>query len=318
MKVGLLLPHFGRHATTSRLLDGVSEIERLGYDSVWVRDHLVYQPHSFEDADTTFVEAFTVLTAAAARSARLILGTATLIPFRHPIHSALLLTSLARYAGSERLLIAWGMGNDPLEFTAAGSPGARRGARLEEHVAVVRQLLSGRTITHHGQHYSFDEVRIQPPPGPLWFWYGGGSRRGMERTVGHFDGLLASRIPRPMLRERINLVAELSAAAGRTPPEVGVVTLVSPADTVEQGLAAFDTERIRADTERRFPGQRWEPGSGLDGVMVAGPPDHIAAELIGFAKIGVSHLVVDLRARFDEWEALIDGFARDVLPRLRR
>jgi alkanesulfonate monooxygenase SsuD/methylene tetrahydromethanopterin reductase-like flavin-dependent oxidoreductase (luciferase family) len=317
MKIGLLLPHFGRHATTSRLLDGVAEIDRLGYDSVWVRDHLVYRPHPFEDDDWTFLEPFTVLSAAAARSRRLMLGTATLIPYRHPIHTALLLASLARYAGEERLLICWGIGNDPREFAAAESPGTKRGARLDEHVAVVRELLSGRTISHHGQHYTFSDVRMRAPDRPLSFWYGGGSVRAMHRTVSHFDGLLASRIPRATLRQRIHLLEELSAAAGRGRPEVGVVTLVSPAATVEQGMAAFDVERIRADTERRFPGFRSEHGSGLDGVMVAGPADRIAEEVLGYATIGVSHLVLDLRARFEEWEALIDGFARDVLPYLK-
>jgi len=272
----------------------------------------------FEDEDATFIEGITVLSAAGARSERLLLGTATMIPFRHPIHSALLLASLARCVGSERLLIAWGMGNDPREFAAGGSPGTRRGARLEEHVNVIRQLLTGRPISHHGQHYSFDDVRIHAPEGHIAFWYGGGSRRAMERTVGHFDGLLASRIPRAVLRKRVAYLHELSLAAGREPPPVGVVTLVSPAATVEEGLAAFDTERIRNDTMRRFADEAWEPSPGLDGVMVAGPPDHLADELLRFDELGVSHVVVDLRARFGEWETLIDGFARDVLPRLRR
>lgn len=318
MKIGLLLPHFGRHATTSRLVDGVAEIERLGFDSVWVRDHLVYRPHSFEDEDGTFVETFTALAAAAARTSRIMLGTATLIPHRHPILSALQIASLATYAGSDRLIIGWGVGNDEREFSAANVPGSKRGARLEEHVAVVRQLLSGRSVSHHGDHYQFDDVRIQSSGAAIPFWYGGGSLMGIERAARLFDGLLASRIPRPMLREHIEYLRRLSAEAGRKPPQVGVVTLVSPAETEALGLAAFDIESISADTARRFPDQRWAPNSGLDGVMIAGPPDHLAAELRAFEEIGVSHVVLDLRARFDQWEALVNGLARDVLPLIRR
>jgi alkanesulfonate monooxygenase SsuD/methylene tetrahydromethanopterin reductase-like flavin-dependent oxidoreductase (luciferase family) len=295
----------------------VPRIERLGYDSVWVRDHVVYRPHQFEDEDITFVEAFTVLALAAARSSRLTLGTATLIPFRHPIHTALLLGSLVRCAGGPRVLVGWGSGNDPLEFTATGGLDHARGSRLEEHVEVVRQLQTGATVSHHGRHYQFDDVRLAPPDHVPPFWYGGGSVGALERTVRMFDGLLASRIPRAILLAQMDQLERRSAEIGRERPAVGVVTLVSPAATLEQGLAAFDQERIRADTDRRFPGRTW-PGGGLDGVMIAGPPDTIAEELRQFADLGVSHLVIDLRVRFDDWEATVHGFAQDVLPRVGR
>ena len=45
MKFGLLLPHFGEHADRDKLLDGSKLAEELGFDSVWVRDHLVFEPH---------------------------------------------------------------------------------------------------------------------------------------------------------------------------------------------------------------------------------------------------------------------------------
>ena len=49
MKFGVLLPHFGAEASFARLMEGAVEAEELGYDSVWVRDHLVYWPHDYED-----------------------------------------------------------------------------------------------------------------------------------------------------------------------------------------------------------------------------------------------------------------------------
>lgn len=45
MKFGLLLPHFGEHADKEKLLEGSKLAEDLGFDSVWVRDHLVFEPH---------------------------------------------------------------------------------------------------------------------------------------------------------------------------------------------------------------------------------------------------------------------------------
>ena len=62
MKFGLLLPHFGAFASRTRLIEGARLAEALGFDSMWVRDHLVFEPHSeMEAANTTFYEALTTL-----------------------------------------------------------------------------------------------------------------------------------------------------------------------------------------------------------------------------------------------------------------
>ena len=64
MKFGLLMPHFGGHASRRAVLDGAVLAESFGFDSLWVRDHLVFEPHSeMEAADITFYEALTTLTA---------------------------------------------------------------------------------------------------------------------------------------------------------------------------------------------------------------------------------------------------------------
>ena len=86
MEFGLLLPHFGEYADRDRLLEGSRRAEELGFDSVWVRDHLLFEPHGeFESAATDFYEPLTVLTAIGAVTERIALGTATLIPYRHPL-----------------------------------------------------------------------------------------------------------------------------------------------------------------------------------------------------------------------------------------
>lgn len=318
MQIGLILPHFGRHATTSRLVDGVAEIERLGFDSVWVRDHVVYDPHAFEDPDITFIDPFVALSAAAVRTTRLLLGTATLIPHRHPVHSAMLLSSLARLVGPERLVIGWGIGNDRREFTAVAAPGHHRGHRLDEHVGVVRRLLAGGRVSHDGEHYQFEGVRIMPAAAAIAFWYGGGTPDGIARAGRAYEGLLASRIPRSVLAEKIIDLRRHAQAAGRPSPAVGLVTMLSPGRTVEEGMAAFDVSRVHAEVVRRFPTHGWALGSGLEGVMMAGPPGELAAEIEAFQEVGVDHLVLDLRARFDAWDEVTAQIAGDVLPRLRR
>src|SRR3990172_141431 len=91
---GLLLPHFGEHASRDSLLGMARAAEAHGFDSVWVRDHLVFHPHGMEGQDRTHIEPLITLGAIAGATDRLKLGTGSLIPFRHPIHTALALSSL--------------------------------------------------------------------------------------------------------------------------------------------------------------------------------------------------------------------------------
>ena len=85
-KYGLLLPHFGEFADRDRLLEGSKLAEDLGFDSVWVRDHLIFEPHGeMEKPNRSFYEALTTLTAIGAVTDKIELGTGSLIPFRHRI-----------------------------------------------------------------------------------------------------------------------------------------------------------------------------------------------------------------------------------------
>src|SRR5437762_2556611 len=104
LQYGVLLPHFGSHAGRERLLGGARDIEAYGFDSVWVRDHLVFHPHEFEDQDRTHVDPFVVLSALASVTDKLTLATGTLIPHRHPILAALMLGSLDFIAGPGRII----------------------------------------------------------------------------------------------------------------------------------------------------------------------------------------------------------------------
>ena len=69
-RFGLLLPHFGEEADQDLLIEGVQLAEKLGFDSIWVRDHLVFHPHGMEGTDRTFIEPFITLTGSGASRGR--------------------------------------------------------------------------------------------------------------------------------------------------------------------------------------------------------------------------------------------------------
>jgi alkanesulfonate monooxygenase SsuD/methylene tetrahydromethanopterin reductase-like flavin-dependent oxidoreductase (luciferase family) len=318
MKFGLLLPHFGSHMDTARLLDGVAEAHRLGFNSVWVRDHIVYEPHDFEDPDPTWLDPFVVLAAIAGRTPGLTLGTATLIPHRHPIATAQILASLAAFVGPEQVILAWGRGNDDREFEAVETEVRKRGEMLEEQIEVIRRLWAGDPIDHHGRFYNFDHVRVSSPGlrGPTRHWYGGGSPRALDRVVRKFDGWMGSRLPRSVLVQRVADLRRLAAENERDALDIGLVTLVHP--DLGRGAGRLDVDRLVRDTARRYPEKDVKSKDDLDGALIMGDASRIIDEVGAYGEAGVQHFIFDMRSQFEVWDEAMAYIGTNVLPRLPR
>jgi alkanesulfonate monooxygenase SsuD/methylene tetrahydromethanopterin reductase-like flavin-dependent oxidoreductase (luciferase family) len=82
-RFGLLLPQFGFHADRDLLVEGAQLADRVGFGSIWVRDHLVFRPQGLQGTDRTFIEPFLTLTYLAARTERIGLGASPIIPPRN-------------------------------------------------------------------------------------------------------------------------------------------------------------------------------------------------------------------------------------------
>jgi alkanesulfonate monooxygenase SsuD/methylene tetrahydromethanopterin reductase-like flavin-dependent oxidoreductase (luciferase family) len=321
---GVLLPHFGPYADAALLLRAAKRIEELGFDAVWVRDHLVYEPRPYDDPNTTHFEPFVVLSALAAVTKTLTLGTATLIPHRHPIYAALLLGTLHRFVGNGRLIAGWGLGGHDIDFTSIGLGTWDRRKVLPEYVSALKQLLGGGKLDFAGEFYNFHDVAIQPVPGErgtIPIWYGGASKAAARRAVEFCDGWIGARLPLRDLRERVQRMKRLAAEAGKPRPTVCAVPYMSPGRTVEAAAQSFNmTELCRAMTKQCMP-----PPSGafrtledLDGAAIAGPPDIILAHIARLHEAGVEHFIFDFRTRFAQFEECLELVGAEVLPELRR
>ena len=134
-RYGVLLPHFGEHASPRRIVEAARAIERYGFDSLWVRDHLVFHPHGMEGTDRTFIEPFVTLTFLAAKTEKIIMGAATVIPFRHPINLAYTVASMS-----------W-MTRRPFELgIGAGGPHLARDPALEPLVEHALDVARSRPV----------------------------------------------------------------------------------------------------------------------------------------------------------------------------
>jgi probable F420-dependent oxidoreductase len=321
-RFGTLLPHFGAHASWDAVIDAAVSAERYGFDSVWVRDHIVFRPHDIEGTDRTFLEPFGALTAVAMATTSIGLGTGSLIPYRHPIHTALAIAGLSTLCG-DRLIVGFGAGTFDYEFQALGIHPDNRPEVVREQVPLLRRLLTGEPVSHHGAAFQFDEVQILPrPAGLIPFWYCGGTPASVRHAVEYCDGWMPGRITIDTFRARTEKLSALSDEAGREMPKVGAIPLTSPGRTAEAALEGIDVESLLANANRQRFWKR--PASGafetvedLRGSIIYGSPDDIAEQAAAFMEVGIDEIVFDLRLRFDDFADCLSILGEEVLPRLR-
>jgi probable F420-dependent oxidoreductase len=180
------------------------EAERLGFESVWLPEHLVFtkrmsrSPHPGEEhppvpPDTPIYDAFAYLAYLAARTERVRLGTHVFnIGLRHPF-------TAARGAQTVDVLskgrFEFGIGASWLaeEWLAAQLDFSTRGRRVDEAIEICKRLWAEETVTHHGEFFSFDEVAFAPKPvqrpGPP-ILVGGESKAALRRAARLGDGWL--------------------------------------------------------------------------------------------------------------------------------
>lgn len=324
-KYGLLLPHFGEHATTENLLEGSRRAEALGFDSVWVRDHLLFEPHGeMEKPDRSFFDALTTLTAVGAVTSRIGLGTGSLIPFRHPLVTALMVSTMTQLVGP-RLILGMGAGTFDHEFEAIGMGGADRVELVRENAAILREIASGVDVSYNGTYFSFQGITIEPRPvgGPVPFWYCGATPRSARLAVEFADGWMPGRISLETLKHRVAVIDQLSNEKGRSRPTIGIIPPTSIEATREEALKDVNVPGLLAWANKakfnvKPASGRFETVEDLEGQLIVGDPAEAVAECKKFEEAGVEHLVFDFRFKFDRWFEQIDLLGTEVLPKLRQ
>lgn len=164
MKIGMILPlaedESGSALSWSQLKAAAVQSEQLGFDSVWVYDHLL---HRFEGHPTVgFHECWTMLTALAAVTERVEIGTTVLCAgFRNPALLAKMAETLDEVSHG-RLILGLGAGWHEPEFDAFGFPFDHRVSRLEEALQIIKPLLRDRHVDFEGAFHSAKDNVIRP------------------------------------------------------------------------------------------------------------------------------------------------------------
>lgn len=161
-KVGVQLPEVERYVPMPAYLDLARLAEDVGFDSVWLGDHLVYD---LPDGTTRGPwEAWTTLAAIAAVTSRVELGPLVAsTAFHAPAMLAKQAATVDAISGG-RLVLGLGAGWNRREFDAFGFPYDRRVSRFGSSLAVIAPLLRGERTTYHDEFVSVDDCVLDPAP----------------------------------------------------------------------------------------------------------------------------------------------------------
>jgi alkanesulfonate monooxygenase SsuD/methylene tetrahydromethanopterin reductase-like flavin-dependent oxidoreductase (luciferase family) len=161
-KIGVQLPEVERFVPWPEYADMARRAEAVGYDSIWVGDHLLYD---LPDGVTRGpYEAWTTLAALASITERVELGPLVASTAFHAP------TMLAKQAATVdaisngRLIAGLGAGWNRREFDGYGFPYDRRVSRFEEALAIIAPLLRDGRTSYHGEFYDVDDCVLDPPP----------------------------------------------------------------------------------------------------------------------------------------------------------
>jgi probable F420-dependent oxidoreductase len=185
MRIGIHLPQFGRAISTGGVQRAARQAEQLGFDDLWVSDHLV-NPKEQPYPAPYILDPLQTLAFAAAATDSIGIGTSVLVgpQYPSPLWLANALASLDCMSGG-RLTVGIGLGWSKREYDALGGHFEHRGARLDEMIRLFRTVWEEDTADFAGEYYpSFEQIRVLPHPAHrLPIWIGGGSQAALDRAL---------------------------------------------------------------------------------------------------------------------------------------
>lgn len=189
MKIGIHLPQYGRvSGEAGAVARAARHAEDLGFDGVWVSDHVVH-PAEQSYPSPHLCDPIVTLTWAAAVTDRVDLGTSVLVVPQHsPLELANALATLDALSGG-RVIAGVGVGWSEREFDALGFSFADRGARTDDVLRAWRAIWTEDPVSYEGTHVSFSDLRVLPKPAHrIPIWVGGSGPRARRRAVELGDG----------------------------------------------------------------------------------------------------------------------------------
>jgi len=283
--------------------------EDLGYDHVWVSDHIIlpkkvdsFYPYAADGVatfrpDEPYYEPLAALNFIAGCTQRVRLGTHVLIiPYRNPVLTAKILSTLDVLSGG-RVILGAGVGWMEEEFQAMGLDTYKeRGAVTDEYLQLYKELWTKGSPSFNGKYYQISDSGFEPKPAqkphpPVWI--GGHTGPAIRRAAKYGDGWMPIGLRPPAILDpeelggKIARLRKLTVEAGR------------PEDAVS---LTFST------------GVVFDDSAGSSREMMHGEPEQIAADLHQYQDLGVSNFIITFQgATIPELQENMERFSREVM-----
>ena len=297
MRFGIWLPNCRHLATPETIRGAAVRAEALGYDSVWVSDHVVVPRANVANFGTTIFDPLITLGVVAGATSRVRLGTTVLIvPYRQAVVTAKMVSSLDALSGG-RVILGVGAGWVAAESAMLGVPFAERGPMTDEYLRAMQELWTSASPSFSGKYVQFHDLHFEPKPvqRPLPIWVGGHGRASLRRAAELGAAWHPINRSADELRAGVAELARLSKARGRAIPPM--LTLRNDVRIVRPGESA--------------------PASAHAGRVIAGEPAAVVDQIAELAACGVEELVLELLAADGpELDAQMAAFAERVRPRV--
>lgn len=300
MRIGVDVNITGPLAQPENVLQMGRLVEDLGYDFIWVSDHIVRPmnlatPYPYNETGEfalkpghNILDPLTSLAALAAITSRPRLGIAVMVaPYRNPVLVTKALTTVDVFSGG-RVTVGVGAGWMEEEFQALASPPfAQRGKVTDEYIQIYKALCTQERATFEGQHYRLPEISFQPKPvqqphPPILV--GGTTPPALRRAARLGDGWFSANQDPPSLQRDWQQVLELCAQEGRDPSGMQLALKA----TLSLG------ERITLTDGSRLP--------------LSGTPDEVLDDLRRYQEVGLHDLC--LRYRGTDFQEQVDQIMR--------
>ncbi len=278
-------------------------IEDIGYDQLDVYDHVVMgydiegRTKSIYPAQMPIIEAFMMLSYAAAVTEKIGLGTEVLIlPQRQPALVAKQVSSLDTLSDG-RVRLGVGIGWQESEYEALGESFTTRGRRMDEAMELLRAYWREERIEFESEHYRTEAMAMEPKPpqgGDLPIWVGGNTPPAFRRVGKYGDGWLASQVSDADFAKRaMDTIREAAVSAGREPNALGWQSMIAPPPR------AGDTA----------------------GKTFYAEPDRVVARVVELKEMGFDGVAVNATAIFQSGSRSVDAMLdalRTIHDRLRQ
>ncbi len=297
---GVTIPNNWGVEDPRQVLELGPEAERMGYDSIWVMDHLFNAGYIRERLeDRPYYHPMAMLSYLAATTERVMLATSVLVlPYHNPVELAKYAATLDKMSGG-RVILGVGAGAMAEEFEALGIPMRERGSLTNESIAIMKELWSNPFPEYHSRRWNFGDLRFSPKPVQrphIPLWVGGSSPGALRRTARMGDGWHPTGLSPEDFAIGRQEVVEMAAAAGR---DSASITMSARIEVEVHGGPSSQ----RAASRARIPGN--DPGA-------------MRASIEAYREAGVEHMALALNSGdVPALRRLMTIIAEEVLPAFR-